>query len=69
MLVLTRNKGQSIMIDDNIVITALGVYGNQVRIGITAPSEVAIHREEIYDKIQAAKKTDLELNVDMANRH
>ncbi|WP_085758790.1 carbon storage regulator CsrA [Oceanicoccus sagamiensis] len=52
MLVLTRNKGQSIMINDDIEISVLSIGGSQVRFGITAPREVAVHREEIYEKIQ-----------------
>ncbi len=52
MLVLTRNKGQSIMINDNIEVAVLAVGGSQTRFGITAPREVSVHREEIYQKIQ-----------------
>jgi carbon storage regulator len=55
MLVLTRNVGQSIKINDNIEVTVLGVKGNQVRIGITAPKDVVVHREEIYLRIQEEK--------------
>ncbi len=55
MLVLTRNMNQSIIIGDNIVITVLGVRGNQVRFGIDAPKEISVHREEIYNRIQAEK--------------
>ena len=55
MLVLTRNKGQSIMINDDIEITVLAVGGSQTRFGITAPRDVAVHREEIYHKIQQSK--------------
>ena len=66
MLILTRKLGESITIGDNIKVTVLGVYGRQVRLGVEAPIEVVVHREEIYVKIQqenrkAAKtiKTDL----------
>lgn len=54
MLVLSRNIGSSIVIGDNIVVTVLGVNrGNQIRLGIEAPKDVSVHREEIFMKIQA----------------
>lgn len=52
MLVLSRNKNQSIMIGDDVVVTVLGISKHQVRLGISAPLEVAVHREEIFDKIK-----------------
>ncbi|HAN68486.1 MAG TPA: carbon storage regulator [Halieaceae bacterium] len=52
MLILTRRVGESLMVGDNITITVLGVKGNQVRIGVNAPKDVAVHREEIYNRIQ-----------------
>lgn len=58
MLVLTREVGASIMIDDNIVVTILEVRGGQVRVGIEAPKEIEVHREEIYKRIQAQKNKE-----------
>ena len=52
MLILTRRVGETLMIGDNVTVTVLGVKGNQVRVGVNAPKDVAVHREEIYERIQ-----------------
>jgi carbon storage regulator len=62
MLILTRRIGETLMVGDDVTITVLGVKGNQVRIGVNAPKDVSVHREEIYERIQREKgiETDSE---------
>jgi carbon storage regulator len=57
MLILTRRVGETIMIGEDVAITILGVKGNQVRVGVNAPKETPVHREEIYERIQQEKQT------------
>ena len=55
MLILTRRVGETLMIGDEVTVTVLGVKGNQVRIGINAPKNVAVHREEIFERIRVER--------------
>ena len=55
MLILTRRVGESLMIGDDVTVTVLGVKGNQVRVGVDAPREVAVHRQEIYERLRAGQ--------------
>ena len=63
MLILTRRMGESLMIGDNIKVTVLGIKGGQVRIGVDAPKQVNVHREEIYHRIQKGKLPDQALSA------
>lgn len=71
MLILSRRTDESILIGDDVTITILGVKGKQVRIGITAPPDVSVHREEIYQRIQGDKANipDPILTADQAWAH
>ncbi len=57
MLILTRRIGETLMIGDEVTIKVLGVKGNQVRLGVNAPKDIAVHREEIYEKIKEENRT------------
>ena len=71
MLILTRRVGETVMIGDSVTVTILGVKGNQVRVGVNAPKEIAVHREEIYERIkreeQAAGGTAVRRPISGAN--
>jgi len=60
MLILTRRVGETLVIGDNVTVTVLGVKGNQVRLGVNAPKEVSVHREEIYERIRREKESGIE---------
>lgn len=58
MLILTRKSGEKLMVGDDVEITVLGVKGNQVRVGVSAPKNIAVHREEVYIRIQNEKQLE-----------
>ncbi len=58
VLILTRRVGESVKIDESITVSVLGIKGNQIRLGVDAPKDVSVHREEIYQKMKAQKQSD-----------
>ena len=67
MLILTRRVGETVMIGNDVTVTVLGVKGNQVRIGINAPKNVAVHREEIFERIKREQQGEPEPNAEFVS--
>jgi carbon storage regulator len=67
MLILTRRVGETLMIGDDVTVTVLGVKGNQVRIGVNAPKDVSVHREEIYERIKKEQQLQQQGLSDVEN--
>ena len=61
MLILTRRVGETVVIGDEVMVTVLGIKGNQVRIGVKAPKSVAVHREEIFERIRVERGEEVAL--------
>ncbi len=69
MLALTRKKGETIVINDDIEITVLGTNGDQVKLGISAPKNIPVFRKEIYEQIQAENKESVKNNFDLVKNY
>lgn len=68
MLILSRRVGETVMIGNEVAVTVLGVKGNQVRIGINAPKEIMVHREEVYHRIERSKLNEKNLQEPMLQK-
>ena len=68
MLILTRRVGETVVIGEDVTVTVLGVKGNQVRLGVNAPREVTVHREEIYDRIKREESSQSPVDDESAER-